>query len=207
MPGPRLYLDIDDVLADTTRRMARLAREQFGKQVEFDEMHVFDLGISLGLDEDELPRFMEAVHEEDFLFELDDISGASRTVARWHSSAEVHIVTGRPPETHAVTERWLARVGLPYRRLELVDKYGRYADRATLTRDDLFVRPYRIVIEDSPEIARLFVEQTDATVLLMDRPWNRAEAVEGPRLIRVHDWEAIAAHVSERVPELAHTYP
>ena len=198
MTGKHLYLDIDDVLAETTRAMARLARDRFDKDVAFEEMAVFDLSVSLGLDEEEYPRFMDAVHAHDFLLELRAKEGAAQTVSRWHGAgAEISVVTGRPPETRPATTRWLARAGFSYHRLEFVDKYGRYGDRATLRPRDLVSVGYRLVVEDSAEMARFFVAETDAEVLLVDCPWNRSVDAEHPRIRRVHDWETIAAVIDD----------
>lgn len=202
MAAPHIYLDVDDVLAETTRAMAGLARARFGKRVAFEDMTVFDLAHSLGLDTDEHARFMEAVHEETFLLELAPMQGAADTTVGWHAAgAEISVVTGRPPDTWSVTARWLGRAGVPYHRLEVVDKYGRYGAHAA-DRARLLGRGYELVVEDSAEMAGLLVAETDAVVLLVDRPWNRAHAVAHPRIRRVHDWRGIARESAALFPAL-----
>jgi uncharacterized HAD superfamily protein len=196
MRGSRIYIDVDDVLAETTRALAALARERFAKDVAFEAMHTFDLGVSLGLDMHELPRFMDAAHAPDFLAGLDPIAGARETVQGLaDAGAEIHVVTGRPPSTRAVTARWLAQAGIPHARLDMVDKYHRHPEADAVPREVLLERRYAFVIEDSAEIASLMAAQTTTRVLLFDRPWNRPATDLHPRVERVFGWQEIEALV------------
>lgn len=201
MTNPHIYLDVDDVLAETTRALAELARARFGRRVAFDDMAHFDLRISLGLDAREHVRFMEAAHEESFLSELPPMPGAIETVSGWHrAGARISVVTGRPPDSRGATERWLARTGLPYHRLEHVDKYDRYGTSEATRKEDLARRDYAIVVEDSADMAAFFVARTAAVVLLVDRPWNRRSPIADPRIRRVDDWSDIARACADIAP-------
>lgn len=194
MRGVHVYVDVDDVLAETTRAIHALARSAFGSVVTFDDMVDFDLANSLGLDAREHARLWNAIHEEHFLGALDPMPGAVSTLSSWHASgARISVVTGRPPDSRAVTEAWLGRSALPYHRLEMVDKYGRHGEVGGPTLDDLAGRDYSLVVEDAPGMAEFFVERTEAVVLLVDRPWNRSCDVAHERLHRVADWRAIDA--------------
>lgn len=184
----RVYIDVDDVLADTTRALLRLAAAEFSRAVAYETMEAFDLRISLGLDDEEHARFMHSAHQEPFLLGLPALGGAADVVAEWRrGGADVDIVTGRPPEARDATHRWLADNGIDHDGLHIVDKYGRFPGAGALTPHDLIDRGYDLIIEDSLEVAELMVEATDARVLLVDRPWNRRTRV----LRRVHSWEEI----------------
>ena len=194
LAGLHVYLDVDDVLAETTRALVALARTRFGKRVDFEQLLAFDLAVSLGLDAREHAQFMEEAHAEDFLLGLEPLPGAAEAVAAWHrAGAEISVVTGRPPASLEVTGRWLARAGIAHHRVEVVDKYGRYPGSGAPHREDLLERGFAFVIEDSLEMAELFAAQGDARVLLVDRPWNRAGARAHPRVRRVRDWSEIGA--------------
>jgi uncharacterized HAD superfamily protein len=194
---PQIYVDIDDVLAETTRALAELARQDFGKDVDFEDLRVFDLSVSLGLDEKEFPRFMAAAHAPDFLLGLEPVMGARETLAQWsEAGARIHLITGRPPATEETTRRWLEERAIPHERLEFVDKYGRHPECATTSRLDLHRREYDFCIEDSHEMARELARHSSGWILLFDRPWNRrcvaGEETEGRRnLQRVRDWAQI----------------
>ncbi|MDG2332973.1 MAG: bifunctional metallophosphatase/5'-nucleotidase [Myxococcota bacterium] len=186
------YVDVDDVLAETTRALARLAQERFGKRVRFSEMNVFDLSVSLGLGEEEFPEFMAAAHEREFLLGLAPVSGGARTLVRWREAgAKISVVTGRPPDSRPATLAWLERQGIPFDRLDFVDKYARYSDPKMTTPQQLLDQGYHTIIEDADATALYWAQNTDARVLLYDRPWNQASEAEAHGAIRVHDWAEI----------------
>jgi len=186
------YIDVDDVLSETTRALAELARNRFGKRVHFEEMHVFDLSVSLGLNTKEFPAFMAAAHERDFLMGLAPIHGGADTLTHWRQvGAEISVVTGRPPASRSVTLEWLERHEIPFDRLEFVDKYARYGDPNATTPAHLLDRGYHAVIEDADSTALYLAQNTDALVLLYDRPWNQNSAAEAHGARRVHDWNEI----------------
>jgi uncharacterized HAD superfamily protein len=224
MGHPRIYVDIDDVLAETTRALASLARDEFGKKVRFEDMRVFDLSISLGLGEDEFARFMAAAHAPEFLANLEPVDGAQISLEAWSAAgAKISLITGRPPETLAATRDWLESRAIPHDRLEFIDKYGRYPGRSTTSLGDLRRRKYQLAIEDSSEMAEYLVGQCGWHVLLFDRPWNQskpghdsAERAEHPtgspslealgepgtKVQRVRDWREIRLRAEQLVGEL-----
>ena len=192
MPPLNYYVDIDDVLSETTRALARLANTRFGKAAAFEAMTVFDLSISLGLDADEFPGFMAAAHEPDFLLGLEPIHGARETLEDWrHRGIKISVVTGRPPECWEPTQQWLETQGFPFDELEFVDKYARFDDPRATTPADLVDRGYHAVIEDADSMADYLALHTEAQVLLFDRPWNRESAAEANGAQRVYDWAEI----------------
>jgi hypothetical protein len=186
------YVDIDDVLSETTRALALLAQTRFGKAVAFENMRVFDLSVSLGLNAQEFPAFMTAAHAPDFLLGLEPMPGAAEALADWQrDGARISVVTGRPPESREATLRWLEERGIPFDDLEFIDKYGRFDDPSALTPADLLTRDYDAVIEDADSMADYLVLHTDARVLLYDRPWNQNSIAEAHGARRVHGWAEI----------------
>ena len=193
MRGVHIYIDIDDVLAETTRAINDVAESLFGTCVPFESMVEFDLAHSLHLDSAQHAILWRAIHEPSFLENLTPMENAVATTNRWHQAgAEISIVTGRPPESRASSVTWLNRFEIGHDRLEMVDKYGRFAKQSSLSKEELADRPYTWVIEDSLEMAQFFSERTQARVLLMDRPWNQTDGLRFSRTQRVRDWTAIA---------------
>ena len=192
MADLHFYIDVDDVLAETTRALAQLAQERFGKRVHFSEMNVFDLSVSLGLNKEEFSAFMAAAHERDFLLGLKPVSGGAGSLVRWREAGvKISVVTGRPPESRPATLDWLEHHGIPFDRLDFVDKYARYSDPKMTTLKNLLDRGYHTVIEDADATALYLVQNTDARVLLYDRPWNQNSNAEAHGALRVHDWTEI----------------
>lgn len=196
MTGPRLYIDIDDVLAETTRALADTARTRFGKNIPFQKMTTFDLRISLQLQEDEYESFMLEVHKPEFLRALAPTVDAPDVLDAWKKSgARIELVTGRPPSSQQATIDWLEDHSIAYDSLEFIDKYRRYSGEPTKQLSDLSGRNYRFAIEDSASVAIYLAENTSSRVLLYDRPWNQSGPLEDGPIKRVHSWREILEKV------------
>lgn len=199
---PSIYVDVDDVLADTTAALLALARDLFAKDVAYEDCHSFDLGESFGLSVHERDRLLDAAHTDPVIEAMAPVDGASRALAAWSRRGyRVEIVTGRPPETLAATRRWLRREGMAHDVLASVDKYGRQGHLAeAVPLERLSSRRYLVAVEDSLAMARFLVEEVDTTVLLLDRPWNRRVEEVGEdtrrRIHRVSSWAEIEARVA-----------
>ncbi len=202
MKDEAIYVDVDDVLADTTATLVGLVRELFAKRVTYEDCRSFDLGESFGLSEDERDRLLDAAHEDRVIEAMGAVPGAAETLAGWEARGHVvEIVTGRPPLTLAATGRWLERMRMPHATLESVDKYGRQVGLADATPLARFAdRRYRVAIEDSLSMAAFLAGETGTPVLLLDRPWNRDERSLAPRargrIRRVTSWVEIEAIVA-----------
>lgn len=200
MSEKRIYIDLDDVICETARGFLEVLRADFGKDVEFDAIHAFDLGVSLGLDRVELQAFMEAVHEPEVLLAMAPIAGAVEVLDEWRAAGhELRVVTGRPPESLDVSRRWLAEWEVPYDGLTFVDKYSRelpdWTETSVVKLDDLVDEGFAFAVEDSLEVAKRLAGELGFQVLLMDRPWNQTapgdvETLDG-KLVRCRSWEDI----------------
>lgn len=200
----RIYVDLDDVIAETTPRIVELLNHRFDRRLRFTDLHCFDLGQAFSLSEAERALALDAVHEPDFLRSLAPRPGALPLLERWRAAGfEIEIITGRPPRTFDVSAEWLRAHAVPHQSFACVDKYGRYPDEVgTLELDGLLAREFAVAIEDSPDMALQLAEGRGAArarVLLMDRPWNRRmPGVASPardRIERVSDWREIATRI------------
>ena len=199
MNQPLIYVDIDDVLAESTRACAEIARRDFAKNVKFEEMSVFDLRVSLSLAEHEYEDFMNAVHTPRFLEQLPVVKGARKTLEQWiRGGAEINLLTGRPPSSQPSTLKWLKKNTIPYNSLEFVDKYNRHANQGAIPLQELNGRTYDFVIEDSFETASYLAKALNTSVLLFDRPWNRQQTSHSSSIERVHNWAEIENRVNLR---------
>ena len=96
----QIYVDLDDVLAETGRMFLAVLREEFGQVIEWDAIHDYDLGVSLGMDEARLTDFMHAVHRPEVLGAVKPIPGAREALEAWVDQGyEIEVVTGRPKAT------------------------------------------------------------------------------------------------------------
>jgi uncharacterized HAD superfamily protein len=187
-----VYVDVDDVLSETTRSICELLERRTGRVVDYRSLESFELGESLRLAPDELRDFMDAIHSDDHLGALAPLDGAAETLDGWSArGAHIAVLTGRPPQAHAVTRAWLERHQMPFDRLDSVDKYGRFTGGVHF--DEILRERFAWAIEDNLDVALKLAERCAERVLLLDRPWNRGPlpgAVE-----RVADWTEIARRV------------
>ncbi|MDX1502372.1 MAG: bifunctional metallophosphatase/5'-nucleotidase [Thermoanaerobaculia bacterium] len=193
----RIFVDLDDVLAQTGRMFLAVLEEEFGRRVELEEMRSYHLGESLGLDDTGLGEFLAATHRPERLLSIEPMPGAADALAAWIAAGhEVVVVTGRPPGALASTRGWLARWRIPHTELHLLDKYSDFYDGAHGTPegvwslDDLARQGFVFAVEDFPGTARHLAEELAVPVALFDRPWNRGVR-EDARLARCRSWAEV----------------
>lgn len=209
MDALRIYVDLDDVLAESARGFLEVLEADFGRQVAFDDLHAFDLRVSLGFDQQELQAFMRAVHDPDVLAGMEPMAGAAEVMGEWRKAGhEIRVVTGRPPECLTVSEQWLSEQRFPYDGLTFVDKYSRdlsdWTEISVVKLEDLAGHGFDFAIEDSGEVASYLAGELGMRVLLLDRPWNRSVATDdspnGGKPVRCGSWDDIRRWVATRQP-------
>lgn len=197
---PQIYVDLDDVLAETGRAFLQVLEAEFGKQVDWDEIHDYDLGVSLGLSDEALTEFMHAVHRPDVLSSVVPMAGALAALEAWVDAGyDIEVVTGRPGATRELSRKWLQEKGMPHHSLIHVDKYAWEEELLGTSSGVPLVRlagnGYRLAVEDSAEVAIHLTEILDAPVVVLDRPWNRRRLDEHDdadgRIVRCKSWEEI----------------
>ena len=202
MSKRRIYVDIDDVLAETIERLLELLEQMHDRKVVLHEVEHFDLTKSFGLDQDEIDTFMDRAHDDDVIESIVPMSGAAKVLSRWDAEGHrITLVTGRPPTTNAASLRWLETHDFCHEALHHLDKWSRPGwNRAGLPEiafEDLSDFGFEFAVEDSLDTAVRLVEEFDIPVALMDRPWNRElDAVSSETrasLIRCTDWSQVAS--------------
>jgi uncharacterized HAD superfamily protein len=191
----RIYVDFDDVLCETARRLSGLARELFRRDVPYEQIRVFDLQKAFSLSGAEIHKLMAFAHDDAFLASLDPVPGAVDAVRALAAAGHaVTIVTGRPACSHAGSEQWLARHGLTGLGFLHVDKYGRAGGWApapgqppVLSVGEFSRVPFDAAVDDSPDALDLLAPRASCRVIVFDRPWNRAYAL-APNMERASGW-------------------
>ena len=198
--GKQIYVDLDDVLGETGRTFLEILAAEFDKQIEWDEIHDYDLGVSLGMDESRLTEFMHAVHRPEVLGSVEPIPGSKKALERWiEQGYEIEVVTGRPKSTEEISRKWLKQQEMPHHSLIHVDKYAWEEEllgtSAGVPLVQLAGNGYCLAVEDSAEVAIHLTEILDAPVAVLDRPWNRKRLDDYPnldgRIVRCDSWQEI----------------
>lgn len=189
----RIYVDVDDVISKTTETYIRIAEEEFGKKVGFEELVTFNLQTSFGLTENEYHYFFDRVHQPDLLLGFEPVDGAVDAITAWAEQGYgINIVTGRPTSARDVTLEWLAAKKVPFDSFVMVDKYNRPGNDPAIavTKQELAKDTYDLAVEDSKEMALYLAREMAVPVALYDRPWN-AGVEEHEQITRYTSWRDI----------------
>ena len=190
-----VYVDMDDVLCETARRFLVVIEREFGKQIAYDALTDFDFERSCNLTPGERAKLYEIVHLDDEILSIEPIPEAIDVLNGWVGAGyEIAIVTGRPPDTFAVSMEWLARFKVPYHSFTVVDKYGRFQTENTagLSLTELATQQFCWAVEDSLPMAKFLATEMKLTVALLNRPWNQADT-KPAQFTRYYHWREIGA--------------
>lgn len=193
----KIYLDFDDVIAETFAALAAFAEEAFGKKPEPGKRTHFDLHVSLGLGEEEYGTFMDRFHAEKLL-DVAEIPGACQAMRGWiRDGIEPVVVTGRPVSSHAASVQWLEERGLGGVPVLHVDKYARFSDPdapGVVPFPELRGMGFGLAVEDAPAALDVLSRSRLCPFAAFARPWNAAwthpDGGAAPAL-RTGDWREI----------------
>ncbi len=173
---PAIYIDLDDVIANTTCRYAEIVAREFGRTVDFNDITTFDLKKSFSLTDHEFDHFFRLVHEPEIILALEPFEGMIDELNKWSGLGyEISVVTGRLTSTYESSLEWLRRNKVPFDSFIMVDKYSRPAidKKIAISLDRFSEMEFILAVEDSPDMARFLFQRMKTDVILFDRPWNR----------------------------------
>ena len=196
-----IYVDIDDVLAESTRAYVDIVKQLFGREVSYEKITTFDLKVSFDFTQAEFDHFFDAVHQSDAILSFEPIAGAVDVLSDWADRGfEISVVTGRLASSYDASLEWLTMHEVPFHSLTMVDKYSRPNNDkgCAISLSRLSQMKFSMAIEDSLEMATFLSQEMGIPVLLFDRPWNQAVGLD--RMIqRCESW----MHVSETGPRFS----
>lgn len=195
----KIYVDLDDVVCDTTSVIVRECNSIYGRSSRLDDIYSFELQESLDLTKDQHNNLMDHIHSEEIQMQMEPIDGAVEYLnVACRRGIQIHIVTGRPPSTYDSTIRWLGYHDVPFDELIFVNKYNRLDNKESVaiqvSFDQIVSNDYKAIIEDSPSAIELSLSLFSCPVIFFSKPWNREYACslpESKRLYVCDDWEEI----------------
>lgn len=173
---PAIYIDLDDVIAETTCHYVDIVKREFGKTVDFESITSFNLQESFFLTDSEYEYFFRLVHEPEIILELEPVEGAINVLNRWAAQGyEISVVTGRLTSTFDSSLEWLKSNLVPFDSFIMVDKYSRLVvDRnIAVSLDQLLKMDFILAIEDSLDMASFIYKRMNTRTIIFERPWNR----------------------------------
>lgn len=194
-----IYVDIDDVISDSTKQFTHVLSEHFDKSCNIEEITSFDLQKSFHLTDDEYRHFMELIHAPEVLRNNDPVRGAAESIRKLNDHGyEIIVITGRPVTTYEDSLYWLESHEITFSELYFVDKYGRYDAETALPYvkqvEDLRDFNFTCAVEDSFATS-LKLADMGIPVALLDRPWNRIPLAEDSKeaslINRCDGWQEV----------------
>jgi len=188
-----IYIDCDDVLAESTLSYIDLIHREFGIERKFEELTSFDLRESFGLTQQQFDHFFQLVHTRAEVLKFEPLPGSIEVLNEWRNQGvKVAIVTGRITAAYDSTLEWLAIRKVPYDSFTIVDKYNRPEMDMSIAKslDHLKKQQYSFAIEDSLTMSKFLAQEMNLNVALVNRPWNYDNNLD-KRIIRVNTWNDI----------------
>ena len=188
-----IYVDLDDVLADTTKSYVKIVRREFGKKILFEDVFSFDLKVSFRLTDREFESFFRMAHQPEVLMEIAPIEGAIRTLEQWvRIGYKVWIVTGRLTIAYDASIEWLAKHHVPHDSFVMLDKYARdnVDHNIAMSMEDFSEKNFCLAIEDSVDMAKYLSNKMKIPVAMVTRPWNQKAALS-EKINRYESWGEI----------------
>lgn len=196
-----IYVDCDDVIAESTSAYIDIIDREFGIKRTFEDISSFDLKVSFGMTQEQFNHFFEVVHSRAEIMKFKPIEGAIETLTEWMSQGhEVSIITGRITDAYTSTLDWLAMYKVPYNHFCIVDKYSRPEMDTSIAKPLEFLHSIDIdfAVEDSLTMAKYLADKLGVPVALIDRPWNQGNSLN-PLITRVSNWSDVKRVFAEKV--------
>lgn len=175
----KVGVDIDGVVANFVAGFIPLVKERYGLILREQDIYVHDLYLVLGVPPDEAMDLVRQTISRD----LEPYPGAIKGLARLRRRHQVALVTARPEDMLAVTEKWLAARQIQYDRLchfkEGLKHRNQYA--------------FDVFIDDHLREAFGLVGKVPH-IIIFDHPWNRTFDVAG-LFRRAHNWREVVSLV------------
>jgi uncharacterized HAD superfamily protein len=176
--GMRIAIDIDSTLHHYWDLVAASAKRRFGVDLPYEDQRTWGVA---RLRAEQMRAVVADTHAEPAILGATPYAGAVETVNAWSDAGHfIHITSHRAGRCQAVTERWLADIGLRYD--ELYCSYDKIA-RATEIGID-------ILVDDSP-VNILGALEHGIRPATIAHPWNR-DVCEEEDVVCAADWPALA---------------
>ncbi len=173
----RIALDIDSTLHHYWDLLSDLSQRRYGVPLDYDAQTTWSI---TAIEQEQLWALVQETHSEEHVLAAEPYPDAVETVRAWHEQGHwIHVTSHRSETAHAVTERWLERIGMPYDDLHCsYDKVTRCVELAI-----------DVLVDDSPvNLLRARDEGIIGATII--HPWN-AELVDSDGIVGARDWREL----------------
>jgi uncharacterized protein len=162
-----LAFDVDGVFADTFKIFVETAREQYGIQVEYEDITEYDFREVIDIDEKTSDEIIQRILYNPLGIGIRPVFGSVGVLTRLAHMGPILFVTARP-EGDSIRE-WI------HEYLRVADLSAIHIEATSTHKEKLPVllkHGIRYFIEDRLETCYL-LEKTSVTPIVFEQPWNR----------------------------------
>jgi uncharacterized HAD superfamily protein len=162
-----LAFDVDGVFADTFKIFVETAREQYGLQVEYEDITEYDFREVIDIDEKTSDEIIQRILYNPLGIGIRPVFGSVGVLTRLAHMGPILFVTARP-EGDSIRE-WI------HEYLRVADLSAIHIEATSTHKEKLPVllkHGIRYFIEDRLETCYL-LEKTSVTPIVFEQPWNR----------------------------------
>lgn len=185
IPHNELAFDVDGVIADTFRAFVETARNQYGIQIQYEDITEYDFRSVINIDENTSQEIIERILDDPLEMGIRPISGAVKVLTRLLGIGPLLLVTARPDKGAIL--KWIQL------HLQLVDMSGIRLEATGTHKAKLPVlleHGVKYFVEDRLETCYL-IDGASVTPIVFEQPWNRK-----PHPFQtVKNWDEISAMI------------
>ncbi len=185
IPHNELAFDVDGVIADTFRAFVETARNQYGIQIQYEDITEYDFRTVINIDENTSHEIIERILDDPLEMGIRPISGAVKVLTRLLDIGPLLLVTARPDKRAIL--KWIQL------HLQLVDMSGIRLEATGTHKAKLPVlleHGVKYFVEDRLETCYL-IDGASVTPIVFEQPWNRK-----PHPFQtVKNWDEISAMI------------
>ncbi len=160
MERKKLFIDVDNTLANTMQNWVEVARAEYGIKQKFEDFFDYDIKLVTGLPYELVTLLFKKVWSKNEEISIID-SAVPSIVKRLGERYSINIMTSSVASDEEIM-RWLARNGIEYERLVHIKKQ---LEKLELDGD--------IFIDDNIDVAKGLAAK-GKLVFLISQPWNRS---------------------------------
>lgn len=180
-----LAFDIDGVVADTFRAFVETAENQYGVQLQYENITDYDFLSVLDIAEDIFDEIIDRILDDPLGMGIIPMDGAVDVLTRLMGLGPLTLVTARP--NNGAIQKWLQE------HFQLNDGSGiRLNETGSHTEKLPVLKKYGIkyFVEDRLETCYL-VQEAELTPIVFEQPWN----LKPHPFHTVRTWDEIAAMI------------
>jgi len=187
----RIGVDIDDVLIELQKEVARLYNKKYDNKFSFKDFTSSCFWTCMDVSKKGYFDMLKGFAGMDFLIEPPLVEDSQEIVNLLSKSHNLFCVTARPKDIREITEEFLENKFPEFEEVFFSgDVFGDSDSKAEIC----IKKKIDIMIEDLEDVA-LDCASKGINVLLMDKPWN--QDVSHENIIRVRNWEEILEKIKE----------